>query len=579
MPRRTFKIAFICFTLFLPILLLAQNEVSFEGFTAPKKVYANSTFQVSFVLYNALGKNFRPPDLQPFKIVGGPYNSSQRSIVNGRASSKLSITYDLLAPASGKYTIGSASITVDNKTLTSDPFTVNVVEDDRDIDSKGEELFVRAEPDYTEAVIGQQIIVRYKIYTRYDVRRPDRTEEDNYPGFYAQPIRSVNNRTAVEEIDGKKYTTNVFYVVALFPQQTGTLTIPSTTIQVGVEMEDNDNNNFFFRPLKRVVLETEPVDIQVNNLPQDTTGTFTGAVGSYKIASQIQNSQITTDDAVSIKVSFVGDGDIKRIATPPLNFPENFEVYDPRIIAENTIERNGRLIGRKEIEYLAVPKSPGNYTINPKFSYFDPELGSYVLVEDETFFVDVTQGSNLGRVQIPQVPEAEESVEDIRYIKLSTEVHPQNQSFLNNPLFWIAFFIPFLSFLGLLVYRKMARSGPDQEELKIKKAKKVALKRLKTAEQLKEAGNSRAFYNEVSKAMLGYVSDKLKIPGSELTKENVNNKLQSLNLDSKHVDEFMSVLQTTEMALFAGKDNSKDMNETYQKAIHILATIEQKTRS
>lgn len=561
------------------MLIYCQSEISYEGYVRPKRIYKGDTFQAEFRLSNAKSKEFRPPNFGGLEVVGGPYYASEQTLNKGRISFSESRTYELVARKTGTYTIGSTSVVVDRRRIESTPITVTILERDLSRQNEEADLFVVAEPDIYEAFIGQQIILRYKLYTRQNVRRPNRREEEQYPGFYAQPIRSGNYRSQIEVYNGKQYRTDVFYTIALFPQQTGLLTIPSTNVQVGVELEEDSGGISFFQNARRVDLQTQPVDITVKPLPTNTSESFTGGVGSFRIEYFMRNNQITTDDALSFRVSIVGDGDIKRVGTPKIEFPEGFEVYDPRVELEETIEQNGRLTGRKIIEYIAVPMLPGDYKLNPSLSYFDPDSIKYISVNSAPFDVRVSQGQNNTSTFVNPTTQNEQAyVEDIRHLKFQTTLHDRNSSFRTSISFWLVYTLPILGLVVFVLLRRY-QTNIDQAEVVKKKATKIALQRLKIANQYLIKGENRAFYDEVSKAMIEYVSDKLKVPGSELTKDNVRKRLNELAIQEETIDQFMEIIQHTETALFSGVQQSDELQQVYNESVKILTQIESETKN
>ena len=228
------------------------------------------------------------------------------------------------------------------------------------------------------------------------------------------------------------------------------------------------------------------------------------------------------------------------------------------------------------IEYLALPKEPGVYEIRPAFSYFNPDSARYVTFNSTLFRVQVAQGSARPRSSISTPETAETTPREIRYIKMETTIHPADQRFFGSPFFWTLTALPFFFLAGAVGYKRylVQKAGIDPLLLRTKRARKVALKRLKTAEAHLKAQESRAFYDEISKAMLGYVCDKLQIPRSELTKDNVKSKLQTLRVSGELTEDFMQIIRHTEMALFAGMDNAASMEETYQKTLGVLTNID-----
>jgi hypothetical protein len=566
----------ICIVLFSNGLL-AQS--SFSATTNARDVVENSSFQVSFTIENAEAEDFQAPPFKNFRVINGPNRALSTTINNGKVKSKKTFSYSLMPKGKGRFTIAGATATINGKKMTTNSLVINVVEGNvgSEEDDEGQ-VFVRVIPTVTDAVVGQQILIDYKLYTTVNVDSYNVLEEADYAGFYAEDIKRFDSRVIQEVEDGVQYTTKVLKRVALFPQQTGTLTIESMLIQMGV-MDGNSPSRrslFFNRNIKRIAIETEPLEINVSSLPSGAPDLFSGAVGTYRVNSSISRNSLTTDDVLSVKIVVQGDGDVKRIQAPTLDLPEGFDVYDPKVKEESTYEINSEIIGKKEFEYLILPKKAGVYNINPSFAYYDPDSTKYVIPNSRAYRVSVRQGSMVAADR-DEIIKDDQVNDDIEFIKLDTKLDQKaSNSFVGSIIFWVLYILPFL-FLGGLFLMKRAKDADlamDPVLKRQKKAQKEAQKRLETANQHLQANNSRAFYDEVSKAMLGYVCDKLRIPKSELTKDNVKGKLESMSVEEEDINRYMKIIHNCEMALFAGMDNASAMKETYDNCLEVLAKIE-----
>lgn len=572
---RTLFVTILLSLLFPPLFGQSQDSPYFEARADAREVLLNSYFEVTFTLFNGDGSNFRAPSFRDFVIVSGPSRSISTRIINGRVSRQMSYSYSLKPRLLGNFRIGSASIEAGNETLRTEPIPISVVKGKPAAESDGE-FFIQAEPSTTEAYIGQQISLDYKLYTTIDIESYNVLEETDYPGFYAEDLKRHDGRVMREVIDGQQYTTKVLKRVALFPQQTGRLTIAPLQLQLGVIEEDGRRSNSFFfnRQIKRLLTQTEAVNIQVSPLPESRPETFTGAVGQFEWSVNLNPTALSTDDVLSLKLTIRGDGDIKRVLPPDIRFPDAFETYEPKILEESTIERGGRLISEKTIEYLALPKQAGDYEVNPSFAYFHPDSNRYILLDTQPYQLSVVAGSRPGVA--PPIENAAAEPRDILFIKTDTALRRANRGFFGSPGFWVLSILPFFLLASVVVVRRYQRRREtlDPKLLRRRRARKVARQRLQQAEQYRQLNEPRAFYDEVSKAMLGYVGDKLQIPGSEMTKENVRARLQTLGVEEASIEQFLSVIQTCEMALFAGKDNPEAMQETYEKALEVIASSE-----
>lgn len=556
--------------------LQAQNNAAFVTTTDAKQVVTNGYLEVSFTLKNAKGSNFQPPNFSDFTVVSGPARSSSTTIINGQMSQELSYVYTLQPLRKGTLTIGRATILVGNNRMSTDPVTVEVVEGSATPGSNDQEVFIKAEVSTTEAWVGQQIVLDYKLYTTIQIENYNIVDESDYQGFYAQDIRRYDSRLVREVVDGVQYVTKIIKRVALFPQRAGQLTVEPLNVQLGALAEGQRRGGFFFnRQLRRIPALTETVEISVKPLPENAPASFTGAVGDFEVSSQINRNSFSTDDAISIKMMIKGNGDAKRIQPPVQEFPGAFEVYDPKTVRENTYESQGILAGEKEIEYLLVPTEPGQFELQPEFSWFDPDSAAYITFLSPPYRVDISQGSH--RAEGPVISgTGADAPTDIRFIKNETSVYESRHSFLGTVGFWILTILPFVV-VGVAAFWRRAsqqKSALDPAILRHRKARKVALKRLETAKQHLKTGNSRDFYNEIEHAMDGYVCDKLRIPQSELSREVVRQRLESLQVEEARIERFLKIKQNCEIALYAGKDNSEAMQETYDQTLALIADIE-----
>lgn len=561
--------------------LQAQNNAAFVATTDARQVVTNGYLEVSFTLKNVKGTNFQPPDFSGFSVISGPARSSSTTIINGQMSQELSYVYTLQPQRTGRLTIGRATILVGNNRMSTEPITVEVVEGTADPGSSDEEVFIKAEVNTTEAWVGQQIVLDYKLYTTIQIENYNIVDESDYQGFYAQDIRRYDSRLVREVVNGVQYVTKVIKRVALFPQRAGQLTIDPLNVQLGALAEGQRRGGFFFnRQLRRIPALTEVLNISVRPLPEDAPASFTGAVGNFEVNSQINRKSFSTDDAISIQLMIKGDGDAKRIQPPNQSFPDVFEVYDPKTLRENTYESQGILAGEKEIEYLLVPTEPGKYDLQPEFSWFDPDSAVYRTYLSPPFRIAVSQGSQ--RADNPIVSGRDtETAADIRFIKNETSVYQSGSGFFGTPGFWILTILPFVVVGGAAFWRRanQQKSALDPAVIRHRKARKVALKRLETAKSHLQSGDSRAFYNEIEHAMDGYVCDKLRIPQSELSREVVQQRLESLQVEASRIERFLKIKQNCEVALYAGKDNSEAMQETYDQTVSLIADIEASMKS
>jgi hypothetical protein len=557
-------------------LATGQNEVTFEAITDARQVVVNGYFDVTFSLKNATGTQFIPPSFKDFVVLAGPNTSSSMQIINGNVTREMGFGFTLQATKVGRFTIGSATVRANGKEFRSAPIVMEVVKgaSKSGAGGSGEQFFVRVEPSKKQAFVGEQVLLDFKLYTTVGIEGYDIPEDPAYDGFYALELRRFSSNTVQEVLNGKQYATKVLRRIALFPQKTGRLTVDPFRIQLAVLDEDSRTGFFFSRSVKPVFYTTEAVEINVSALPGGAPDGFCGAVGVYELQAGVDRKTATTDDAITLSMVLTGNGDSKRVTPPDLMLSDSFEIYPPKVVSDKSDEIRGEILSEKRIEYLILPKFPGSYSIRPKVSYFDSGKKTYVQLPIGPFSLEVKAGS--GRRSSASPSPGVAGLNDILPIKSSADFTQTTNQFTGSILFYILAALPFLGFCILLVIRKKQRelAGIDPSIQKAKTAGREAQKRLASAQQQLQLGNSKAFYDEVSKAYVGYVCDKTGLPLSQFSKENVRASLAALEISPSSIDEFVKVIQTCEVALFAGMDNQASMQTTYENAIGIITSIE-----
>ncbi|MGK0364497.1 MAG: hypothetical protein ACI85O_001554 [Saprospiraceae bacterium] len=578
MRQNALKITFI----FLAVL---QNLTGFaQQFTASasdKEVTVNQPFEVIYTLKNINGRNFTPPNFGTAKVAAGPSQSSSTTIVNGRQSSELSLNYTLIATETGTLNIGAASIQAGSKTMRSNTLRLEVKKEKKlDLAGKGElpDVFVRLEVDTEKGYTGQQILLDYRLYTAVDIQNINVVSESEYEGFFFETLRRFNKNQTRQKINGKEYITQLIRRIALFPQQSGVYEIEPSQVTAQIVTGQRRSGFFTFSDTKPVYLTTESVTINVESLPSSAAPpSFTGAVGDdFEVDVSISRNTLTTDDVIALRMTIRGNGDIKRVQPPVLDFGDNFEVYEPKVLQEENYENRGELYGRKIVEYLVLPKKPGRYQLQADFTYFHPDSMSYQTAYAKTPSITIKQGTNKGKKNINISPSETIADNSLRPNKTTASFSQKGSPFFGSTFFWILTILPVFGFMGALFFKKKEaeKNNVSVGEMKMREAVRVAREKLSAGNKYMEQGNSRAFYDEVQRAFLGYVSDKLQIPPAEMSKSNVQQKLQDLKVSENNVEAFIKILETCEMALFAGMDNSAAMSETYQSAEQVIVSIE-----
>lgn len=580
---------------------MLADKVSFTA-SAPDAVVVGDQFRLSYTVTTQKVKDFRAPSIKGFDVLMGPSRSQQSNtqIVNGNVTSTSSITftYILMANNAGEYTIPGASIVADGDQMVSNSVRIKVLPQDQgDSNSSSsssthsssgtgvsnQDLFITASASKTNVYEQEAFVLTYKIYTRESNLQLNNAKLPDFKGFHSQEIEMTTNaRWTPEHYQGRNYYTTVYRQFVLFPQQSGKLYIDPAQFQmtVGKPVQSDDPFDAFFNGGSNVIeikksISTPKIAINVNPLPAGKPADFSGGVGEFNISSSINNKELKTNDAITIKLVISGTGNLKLISNPEIKFPDDFEVYDPKVDNQVRLTREG-LTGNKVIEYLAIPRHAGTYKIpGVSFSYFDIRSKSYKTLKTEEYVINVEKGAGNADQVIANFTNKEDLKvlgEDIRYIKQNeVTLQPKGSFFYGSMTYWLFYIIPALAFI---IYRKQAAENANVAKMRTKKANKVATKRMKLAGKLLSENKKDAFYDEVLKALWGYISDKLNIPVSRLSKDNIEEKLRNHGVNEELIKEFLNALNDCEFARFAPGDENQAMDKVYSSSIEVISKME-----
>ena len=584
---------------------MLADKVSFTA-SAPDAVVVGDQFRLSYTVTTQKVKDFRAPSIKGFDVLMGPSRSQQSNtqIVNGNVTSTSSITftYILMANNAGEYTIPGASIVADGDQMVSNSVRIKVLPQDQgDSNSSSsssthsssgtgvsnQDLFITASASKTNVYEQEAFVLTYKIYTRESNLQLNNAKLPDFKGFHSQEIEMTTNaRWTPEHYQGRNYYTTVYRQFVLFPQQSGKLYIDPAQFQmtVGKPVQSDDPFDAFFNGGSNVIeikksISTPKIAINVNPLPAGKPADFSGGVGEFNISSSINNKELKTNDAITIKLVISGTGDLKLISNPEIKFPDDFEVYDPKVDNQVRLTREG-LTGNKVIEYLAIPRHAGTYKIpGVSFSYFDIRSKSYKTLKTEEYGINVEKGAGNADQVIANFTNKEDLKvlgEDIRYIKQNeVTLQPKGSFFYGSMTYWLFYIIPALAFIiFFIIYRKQAAENANVAKMRTKKANKVATKRMKLAGKLLSENKKDAFYDEVLKALWGYISDKLNIPVSRLSKDNIEEKLRNHGVNEELIKEFLNALNDCEFARFAPGDENQAMDKVYSSSIEVISKME-----
>ena len=575
--------------------------------SAPSRVEAGENFRISFKVTTQDVDDFRSGlhSTDVVEVIAGPYTSSESSfqMVNGHTSSSSSITYTytLYAAKSGVYNIPAAHARVGGKQISSSPAKVTVVgsaqgrgnnspkmhEDDnyqshmRAAGSaiSGRDLFIKVSANKKKVYEQEPILLTYKVYTLVDLTQLE-GKMPELTGFHTQEIPLPQQKSFhIERVNGKPYRTVTWSQYVMYPQMTGKMEIPSITFK-GIVVQQNrsvDPFEAFFNggsgyvEVKRNIVAPS-IKIDVLPLPQKPAN-FSGGVGKFNISAQLNKNELKAGDPLSLRIVVGGIGNLKLIKQPVVNFPKDWDKYDPKVTDKTKLTSNG-LEGNMIYDILAVPRNQGHYTIPPiELTYYDTSLNQYKTIKTQSFEIEVAKGDGSRSSVVDYSKDQPKDIKDIK--KGDAELHSVDNFFFGSVGYLMSLLIPFVAFVALLViFRKRAIDNADLVKMKGKKANKIATKRLRQANKLMLAGKSNEFYDEVLRALWGYVGDKLNMPAEKLSRENISEKLQSHNVDDNTISKFLSAIDDCEMMRFAPGDPEGNMNKTFESAMTAIMEIE-----
>ncbi|RKR84945.1 oxygen tolerance protein BatD [Mucilaginibacter gracilis] len=571
------------------LLLCCTGSVWGQSFTASvskSQVATGEVFEVQFTL-NASGGSYTQPSFGGLQVVGGPNESTSMESVNGSMSQSVSIGYDLVASKEGTYTIGSATVVSNGKTLSTRPITVKVIkgspQQQQQQGGQGQQagpdnsigaaasgdmaknVFIRAVVDKKNVYLGEQITVTYRLYTRVGLVGNSFDKAPDLNGFWSQDIKAAQQNTPwkTEMYQGQRYNAADIKQTILFPQRDGNLIIDPLTMSFvarkAMPARDIMEQMFGGRYEDvKVKASSPPVTIHVKPLPEaGKPAGFTGAVGVFKVAASVDKKELKANEALNYQLKITGSGNIKLLKDANINPPADFEKYDPKITDTITETERG-VSGSRLLTYLLIPRHQGNYTIEPvPFSYFNPATGRYVSLATPAFAIKVNKGVDAGGNVTSLSPADQRDIKmlskDIRYIKTSgPDVYKNGEMFFGSAGYYLLLLLGPLAFAGAFAYRRYnEQQNSDVVKVKNRRAAKLAAKHMANAQHELQAGNTKAFYEAVSRGLYGYLSDKLNIPAADLNQENIAAELKNRSVDDALIQKLLNTLNLCEMARFA----------------------------
>lgn len=611
--KKVLSILFICS---MALTAIAQ-DVTFKA-SAPAQVVVGSPFQLTYSV-NQRAKDLRAPEFTDFDYVAGPYTSTSQStsFVNGKRTSSFqqTFTYTLIANKEGAFTIPPATIKVDGEQYSSNGVRITVLPPDQPTNASAngagatnqgatrsnssannvasENIFMRTLVSKTKVHEQEALLLSYKLYfagvevtqMTNNVRLPE------FKGFLKQELEMAEIQTELEHYNGRNYQTAVLYRTLLFPQRSGDIVIDPAQFEAQLRVQNRAQvrsifDDFFgsYTAVNKP-LTAPGVTIHVESLPAGKPVGFSGGVGQFSMSSNISSTELQANDAVTLTLTIQGAGNMKLLKTPAVDWPEGFEVYDPKV-SNNFRNSTSGVSGTKTIEYLAIPRAGGTYTIPAvQFSYYDTQTDTYKTLTTPEYTLNIarsaSEDANAAVVNnYVQKEDIQQLGSDIRYIyagELSalSRYDMQNTTFVfGSWQFWLCYIVPALVAAVLfIIFRKKIKENADSTRVRYKKANKVAQRRLKAAEQLLKTDNKTAFFEEIERASWTYLSDRLSIPTAQLNKENIAQILANKGVSDALIQEVLHVLSTAEFARYAPTSDHA-MQDIYNDTTKIINQLE-----
>ena len=457
-----------------------------------------------------------------------------------------------------------------SKTLKTNEVKVKVLKDDKRKSTgtkQGEEIFVELEISDSVAYVGQQVLLKYVIYTSVDVRSYNFVNESEYTGFYVEELQNFREKAIKVVRDGRQYVKQTLKVVSLFPQQTGKAEIGSALINLGIAVKSERPSFFFSTSMRSKRLATPVVKVDILSAPPNAPGSFSGAVGDYKMSCGIDRTSVSLDGAVTITMNIVGDGDAKFVS-PPKQIFDGFEIYDPNLLYENDKIVDGRITTTKGYEYLLVPENKGIFRIRPEFSFLSIDSNKYITLYGPQYPIRIAGGNR------NQIVSTEDIDARLAPIATSTELYK-----ISDPIF-SAGHIGFLSFcaftfliIGGIKMRKDQQAKIDPSILRSRRAQKIAIQKLATSKKHLDNQMIKDFYSSLSDNLFSYLSHKLDVPVAQISKDNMKELFNGHLLSEDKSSALANMIERSEMAIYAGF-TPENAAEDYESSKQLIMDIE-----
>ncbi len=601
--------AFYIVTTLCTQALLSQVKLSIQ---APNQTEVGERIRVSYVANTKDVEDIQVGDFPGFKVLYGPSTSSSSSfsIVNGKTtqSSSLTFTYTLIATDEGTHKLPIATVKVDGKSYKSSEASIEVLPSgsnansgsggsqgssgqssqsrrnptsSKDITSK--ELYMVATASKTKIYEQEAILLTYKLYSLVNIQQLS-GEIPQLDGCHVQEVDSKAQMSLkYEHVNGRNYATGIWRQYVIYPQKTGKIKIPAVTFDSQVELTDMSMDPFdvFFgggslTQIVRKQIVAPSIEIEVMPLPTPKPANFSGAVGKFSISATLTPEQVNANDAATLQLVVSGNGNMKLMKAPKVEFPQDFEVYNPKETDKTTNTVTGAK-GNFIYDYVVVPRHGGKYSISPvEFVYFNPEGGKYVTLHTDSFSLAVAKAKGGSAVVQREQEDLKVIDNDIRFIHLDGAAVGSDSNTFFGSWSYMTLYAALLFSFGIVaaVFKRQIKENANISRQRGRRAGKAASKRMKNAANLMKSHQSALFYDEVMKALLGYVCDKLNLPVSDLTKDNVAGILKDRGVSDSIVKDYMDVLSECEFARFAPGDPEATMDKIFSNASNVIDSLD-----
>ena len=591
-------------TIFLAFATLSfAADYNFSA-SAPQTVIVGNEFLLTYSI-NASAENLRAPSFENFDIMAGPSPSKQMSstFVNGKFSQEvlMKYTYVLMPKKEGIFEISPATLEVKGRKISSNSLTIKVVKNDQAGSEKesedsnaygfsGRDIFIRSAVSKTKVFQQEALLYTLKLYTRVNVRDLENLQYPDFKGFLVFDIDlSSQNNAVMENINGLTYRSQVIKQSLLIPQSSGKLTIDGVQLDAIVQVRNRTNPMDVFEDFfgtytnVRKRLNSEASAVNVEPFPAGAPSGFAGISGDFTLTSKLSSTNVKANEPITLEYTIQGTGNFRLIGNPKINFPADFEAYDPEVDNKYEATTSG-LKGYKKMSYVIIPRYSGTFTIPAlTIPFFDSKTGTYKILNAPAYTVEVKRNGDEQSNGVVSTLVNKEDLrflgKDIRHIALNTKLMHKSNNILKLPAVYLFYIVPIIIYLLLLIlYRQRVKLYSNQVLLNNRKAGKTARKKLKIAADAMKKGDSSVFYSEILKALYDYTAHKLMLPVSSLNRENIELHVMRRGGNEESLAELKSLLDLCEFAQYAPSAVDAPLSEVYNRAARLITNLDKQLK-